>query len=52
MDRLDRGLVGMNDRSFGWMISEKVSHDVSIIKNHGLGLSCGISLRRGMALFL
>lgn len=46
------GLVVRNVRSFGWMISEKVNHDTSMIKNHGLGLSCGISLRRGRFLFL
>ena len=39
-------LVGVNDRSLGWIIKEKVNHDVSMMKNHGLGLSCGMSLRR------
>ena len=28
------------------MISVKISHDVSIMRNQGVGLSCGISLRR------
>lgn len=37
----------MSDSSLGWMMSEKVSHDASMMKNHGFGLSCGISLRRG-----
>lgn len=39
-------LVGMNVRSLGWIIIEKVSHDRIMIENHGFGLSCGISLRR------
>lgn len=43
---LDGGLVEVKVMSLGWMISEKVSHDVSIIRNHGFGLSCGMSLRR------
>lgn len=43
---LDGGLVVVNDRSFGWIRSENVSHEASRMKNHGFGLSCGISLRR------
>ena len=38
-----------NDRSLGWMIREKVSHEVSMIKNQGFGFNWGISLRRGDA---
>ena len=44
---LEGWLVRVSDRSLGWMIREKVSHDTNIMKNHGLGLSCGISSRRG-----
>lgn len=44
---LEGELVGINDRSFGWMIKEKVNHDRSMMKSHGFGLSCGMSLRRG-----
>lgn len=44
---LEGKLVEVNDRSLGWRINENVNHDASIIKNHGLGFSCGISLRRG-----
>lgn len=29
----------MNESSFGWMIREKVSHVVSMIKNQGFGFS-------------
>lgn len=36
---LDGGFIEMNDRSLGWMIREKVSHVVSMIKNQGLGFS-------------
>lgn len=39
-------LVEVNIRSLGWRINEKVNQDISIIKNHGLGFSWGISLRR------
>lgn len=41
-----------NDRSLGWMIRENVSHVMIMIKNQGAGFSCGISLRRGLTLFL
>lgn len=44
---LEGELVGVNDRSLGWMTREKVNQDANMTKNHGLGLSCGISLRRG-----
>lgn len=44
---LDGGLVGVKDRSLGWIIKEKVNHDRSMMKNHGFGLSWGMSLRRG-----
>lgn len=37
----------MKGKSFGWMSSAKINQDSSIVKNHGAGLSCGISLRRG-----
>lgn len=43
---LEGGFVGMKDRSLGCMRRRKIAHDVSIIRNHGFGLSCGISLRR------
>lgn len=36
---LDGGFIDTNDRSLGWMIKEKVSHEVSMIKNQGLGFS-------------
>lgn len=36
---LDGGLVDTNDRSLGWMIREKVSHEVSMIKNQGAGFN-------------
>lgn len=49
---LEGELVEINDRSFGWMIMEKVNHDASMMKNHGFGLSCGMPLRRGGVLFL
>lgn len=39
-------LVEIKVMSLGWMINEKVSQDVSIMRNHGFGLSCGMSLRR------
>lgn len=45
---LEGGLEGVKCRSLGWMISEKISHVISMVKNHGLGLSCGMSLRRGL----
>lgn len=44
---LDGGLVGVKDRSLGWIIKEKVNHDRSMMENHGFGLSWGMSLRRG-----
>lgn len=28
-----------NERSLGWIISEKVSHDRSMMENQGFGLS-------------
>lgn len=40
------GFVGVNDSILGWIIREYVNHDVIMIKSHGFGLSCGISLRR------
>lgn len=43
---LDGGLVEVNCSSLGWKINEKVIHDISRMRNHGFGLSCGISLRR------
>lgn len=43
---LDGGLIGVNDRSLGWMIKEKVSQDRTMMKNHGLGFNWGMSLRR------
>ena len=49
---LDGGFIDTNVRILGWIIREKVSHVMIIIKNHGAGFSCGISLRRGVALFL
>ena len=46
-------LVGVNGRSLGWIISEKIIQVVSMVKNHGLGFSWGMSLRRGeLVLFL
>lgn len=36
---LDGGFVVTNDRSLGWIIREKVSHEVSMIKNQGLGFN-------------
>lgn len=41
-------LVAVNDSSFGWIINEKASHVINRVKNHGFGLSCGISLRRSV----
>lgn len=29
----------MKESSFGWMIRDRVSHEVSMIKNHGFGFS-------------
>lgn len=49
---LDGGFIVTNVSSLGWIIRAKVSHEVSMIKNHGFGFSCGIPLRRGRALFL
>lgn len=49
---LDGGFIVTNVSSLGWIIRVKVSHEVSMIKNHGFGFSCGIPLRRGKALFL
>lgn len=36
---LDGGFIVMNVTILGWMIKEKVSHVVSMIKNHGFGFS-------------
>lgn len=36
---LEGGFIEINDSSLGWMIREKVSHEVSMIKNQGLGFS-------------
>lgn len=38
----------MKARILGWMINEKVNHDSSMVKNHGLGLSCGILIKEGV----
>lgn len=46
------GFVVVNDSSLGWMIKENVSQDVIMMKSHGFGLSCGISLRRRIVLFV
>jgi len=43
---LEGGLTGVNESNLGWMISERVSQDSNMMRNHGVGLSCGISLRR------
>lgn len=47
----DGGLVVVKASSFGWMISARVSQVMTMIENHGAGLSCGISLRRESSLF-
>lgn len=39
LDLVEGGLVAVNARSLGWMISEKVVHDISRMRNHGFGLS-------------
>lgn len=44
---LEGGLEDINDRSLGWITSENVSHDKVRMRNHGFGLSWGMSLRRG-----
>lgn len=36
---LDRGFIDTNDRSLRWIIKEKVSREVSMIKTQGLGFS-------------
>ena len=36
---LDGGFMEIKDRSLGWIIMEKVSHEISMIKNHGFGFS-------------
>lgn len=36
---LEGGFVVTNERSLGWMIREKVSHEAIMIKNQGLGFS-------------
>ena len=33
------GFIETKVRSLGWMIREKVSHEVSMIKNQGFGFS-------------
>ena len=47
----DGGLVVVKASSFGWMRSARVNQVITMIENHGAGLSCGRSLRRGKALF-
>lgn len=42
----DGGLVVVKFSNFGWMRSARVSQVMTIIENHGAGLSWGISLRR------
>ena len=44
---LDGGFVDRNVRILGWMSKENVDQEMSMIKNQGVGFSCGISLRRG-----
>lgn len=44
---LEGGLVDINDRSLGWITSERVSHDRVRIRNHGFGLSWGIVIKEG-----
>lgn len=39
LDLVEGGLVVVNAKSLGWMISEKVAHDISRVRNHGFGLS-------------
>lgn len=36
----------MKCKSLGCMISKRVIHDIVMIRSHGPGLSCGMSLRR------
>lgn len=36
---LDGGLADTNVRILGWMIMEKVSHEMSMIKSQGFGFS-------------
>lgn len=36
---LEGGFIDTNDRSLGWIIREKVSHEMIMIKNHGWGFS-------------
>lgn len=43
---LEGELADVNSRSLGCMMSEKVNQEVNMIKNHGFGFNCGISLRR------
>lgn len=38
--------MGVNESILGWIIRENVSHDKIMMKNHGFGLSWGMSLRR------
>lgn len=49
---LDGGLVDRNVRILGWISRENVSQEMSMIKNQGVGFSCGMSLRRRFVLFL
>lgn len=44
---VDGGLVVVKVSNFGWIRSVRVSQVMTMIGNHGAGLSCGISLRRG-----
>ena len=40
------GLVEVNESNLGWMIRDSANQAISIMESHGLGLSCGIPLRR------
>lgn len=41
----DGGFTMENASSFGWISRAKVTQVMTMIENHGAGLSCGISLR-------
>lgn len=36
---LDGGFIDTNVRILGWIIREKVTHEMIMIKNHGAGFS-------------
>lgn len=44
--------VEMKDSVLGWKIRENVNHDMIMMESQGLGFSWGMSLRRGVPLFI